>query len=330
MKRISPAILTIYGFILTAICGCGRNDEPAVSSYSNLPVLQSAHICGQQDDHLNPVRLLFRLDTLYVSYSGMARIDMYTPDLEKIGTLLLDDPVPIFPTDFIVADSELYVCDHSKGVIVVYGRDGEFKDSYGTLPDNTTQLRPFSLAYLGGVLYVGDAGQRKVLAISMADAPGITERGELILTIPNDDDHPIQFPGALDITPDGRMVIGDAGRGRVDVFTCDGRYIYSFDSLPPQPPLAPQGLAMDNITDSSLQDTASFDPSGLRLMGRIHVVDAGAGKIHMFNPLGKYIASYPEGESLQKPSDIAIDKTRRRVYVAEPVKGRILMYRYGE
>jgi len=328
MHKIS-AVFLISVLLMPILTGCGRGEKAAISSYSSIPVLQSSLVFGE-NEHLNPVKLLFRFDTLYVSYSGMAQIDMYTPDLVKVGSIPLNDPVPVFPTDFFVADSELFVCDHAKGVIVVYTRDGEFKESYGTLPDNTTQLRPFALIYLGGVLYVGDAGQRQVLAISMADAPGITETGELILTIPGDDIHPIQFPAALEITPDGRMVIGDAGKGRVDVFTCDGRFIYSFDSLPTQPPLMPQGLAMDNIVDPSLQDSASFDPSGLRSLGRIHVVDAGTGKIHMFNPVGKYIASYPDGKPLQKPSDIAIDKTRRYVYVAESGTGRILLYRYGE
>lgn len=324
--RIIPAPLLASALLLLIIIGCGHKEESAIAEYSKPPVFETDYLCGE-NEHLNPVRLLFRLDTLYVAYSGMARIDMYTPEMARIGTIPLDDPVPVFPTDFVVADSELFVCDHAKGVIVVYDRNGKFKDSYGTLPDNTTQLRPFVLAYLGGVLYVGDAGQRKVLAISMADAPGITERGELILKIPNDDTHAIAFPSALSITPDGRMIIGDAGRGRIDVFTCDGRYIYPFDSLPGSK-LLPQGMAFDNVVDPSLQDSTSFDPSGLNNLGRIHVVDA-AGKIHMFNPVGKYIGAYPEGEPLQKPSDIAIDRAGRRIYIAEPSTGRILIYRYG-
>jgi hypothetical protein len=311
--------------------GCGGGKEAGDSSYKIPPVFQAAHVIGSEEVPLNPVRLSFRLDTLYVSYSGKPQIDIFTPDLDRIGSIMLNDPEPVFPTDFVVADSELYVCDHARGTIVVYDRFGRFRESYGTLPDNTTKLRPFALEYLGGVLYVGDAGQRQVLAISMSDAPGITERGELILSFPNDNSaHAVGFPSALLVTLDGRMIIGDAMQGKLEAFTCDGRYIYPFDTVVTESPMAPQGFAVDNIIDPSLQDSASFDPSGLRSIGRIHLVDTNAGQIHMFNPVGKYIASYPESGTLEKPSDIAIDTARRRVYVAEPVSGRIMVYRYGE
>lgn len=331
MKRLFPVILAACLPVLAVMTGCGGEKETADSSYNILPEFQSAHIIGSEAEPVNPVRLQFRHDTLYVTYSGRSQIDMYTPNLDKIGSIALNDPEPVFPTDFVVSDSEIYVCDHARGAVVVYDLSGRFRDSYGTLPDNSTRLRPFALAYFGGVLYVGDAGQRKVLAISMADAPGITERGELILTIPNENSaHSIGFPSALLVTPDGRMIIGDAMRGTVEAFTCDGRYVYPFDTVPGNTLMAPQSFAVDNVIDPSLQDSASFDPSGLRGIGRIHLVDTNAGKIHMFNPVGKYIGSYPEGRTLDKPSDAAIDTARRRVYVAEPADGRINIYRYGE
>lgn len=329
---MTPKLFTLFlsALVLSmALSGCGSDIDPVVSSYKNHPVLQATHLPGNQDEHLTPVRLLFRQDTLYVAYTGLAQIDLFTPDLVKIGSIPLADPEPVFPTDFAVTDSAIFVCDHSKGIIVVYDRSGNFQESYGKLPDNATSLRPFSLFYFGGVLYVGDAGQRRVLAISMADAPGITERGELILTIPQDSAHSLGFPSALLVTPDGRMLVGDAGRGGIEAFTCDGRYIYPFDSVPTEFLMAPQGFAIDDIIDPSLQDSSSFDPSGLRGIGRIHMVDAIAGQIHMFNPVGKYIASYPD-TAMKKPSDITIDITGGRVYVAEPGTGRILIYRFGD
>jgi hypothetical protein len=60
------------------------------------------------------------------------------------------------------------------------------------------------------------------------------------------------------------------------------------------------------------------------------VVDAKNGRVHMYNPLGSFIAAYPEGQALAGPSDIAIDRGRRRIYVTDPPAHRILIYRYGE
>ncbi len=328
IKCLAPVFTALI--IVSILSSCGGEDTTVESSYTNLPVLESTYLAGGEGRQLSPVRLFLKDDTLYVAYTGVARIDLFDKALNSIGSIPLDDPELVYPTDFIVADSEIFVCDHAKQIIVVYDRDGDFLESYGKLPDNMTQLRPFSLAYLGGVLYVGDAGQHGVLAISMTDAPGITEKGELILTIPMDSAFAIGFPSALLITVDGRMLIGDASNGEVKAFTCDGRYIYPFDSVKTKFRMAPQGFAIDNIIDPCLQDTTSFDPSGLRGIGRIHMVDAVAGQIHMFNPVGKYIASYPAGDLLDKPSDIAIDTDSNRVYVAEPVTGRILVFRYGD
>jgi hypothetical protein len=323
-------ILSIFLIVALSLSGCGQKETPAESSYSGLPILENAFLIGTPENHPNPVRIQVKNDTLYVAYTSMARIDLFDRDLKPIGSIPLDDPEPVYPTDFVIADSAIFVCSHARQIIVVYDRNGNFRESYGKLPDNITRLRPFSLAYLGGVLYVGDAGQRGVLAISATDAPGITERGELILTIPMDSAYAIAFPSALLITVDGRMVIGDASTGEVKAFTCDGRYIYPFDSVRTEFRMAPQGFAIDDIIDPSLQDSSSFDPSGLRGIGRIHMVDAIAGQIHMFNPVGKYIASYPDKDFIEKPADIAIDTDNNRVYVAEPVTGRILVYRYGE
>ena len=60
------------------------------------------------------------------------------------------------------------------------------------------------------------------------------------------------------------------------------------------------------------------------------MVDGFNGQIHMFNPLGRYLASYPADARLAGPAGIAVDRAGRRVYVADPPTGRILVYRYGE
>ncbi|MEE9555475.1 MAG: hypothetical protein V3W18_14410 [candidate division Zixibacteria bacterium] len=316
----------IAAIIFSALlAGCGDDNK---GEYSSLPVFERAVTSAIDSDTLQPARLKFFNDTLFVSYVGDSRIDLFTPDLERIKTIDLLDPEPVFPTTFDISDSSIFLTDHAKHIMAVYDRDGSFLDSFGTLPDGKTTLSPFALAYFGGVLYVSDIHLGKVLAVSMVNVSELTEIGELILTIPSDSARTIKFPSAIMITFDGRLLAGDAGTGEVNVFTCDGRYIYSFEDAETAKMMAPMGFAMDNIVDPSMQDSLSFDPSGIRKFGRYHVVDANNGAVHMYNPLGRYIASYPTDKSLVKPSDIAIDRKNGKIFIADPQSKQILIYRY--
>jgi len=213
---------------------------------------------------------------------------------------------------------------------VIYDRGGKLRSSFGFLPDQVTRISPLAIDFYGGVLYAADIALRKVLAISMADAPGITEPGELILSIPHDTAVTLGFPSAVMVTPDGRLLVGDAENGLVRVFTCDGRAVYTFDTLSAERVPAPLAFAIDDIMDPALQDSSTFDPSGVRNLGRIHVVDGNNSVVHMFNPLGRFLSTYPADSMLVRPSDIAIDRQENRIYVADPRAKRILVFRYQD
>lgn len=322
--RISLVAITL--FMLISVSCIKKKIEPG--GFQAAPTLLRTNVLNLDDDTLRPVRLRLYHDTLFVSYRGLPRIDMYDSSLTKIGSIELTQPDSVYPTNFHLTDSLLIVADHAQHVVVVYDRAGNLITSFGTLPDGVTPLSPFSVYCYGGVAYIGDATLQKVMAISITNAGEVTEMGELILTIPNDTLHRIRFPSMVYVTYDGRLIAGDAGDGDVKVFTCDGRYIYAFDPVTTAAPMAPQGIAMDNVRDPSMLDSTSFDPSGVRHMGRFHIVDANNRQVHMFNPLGKYVASYSVGDPDGRPSDIAIDRRRNRIYIADPEAGAILTYEY--
>jgi len=315
-------ILILTGF------ACENNNQPA---YDTPPVFIK-EAGGNYFDSLGfkPVRICLFDDTLFLSYTSESKIDLFTINFEYIKTIDLIDPEPVFPTNFVVDDSLIIVADHTKGALVIYDRNGNFLDSFGLLPDLKTRMSPFGLAFHRGVIYSGDAALRQIMVISYSDAPGVTEKGELILSFPHDSANYLGFPSALLVTYDGRLLVGDAAKGKISTFTCDGRFIYDFDSLPDYKNMAPLVIAMDRLIDPSMQDSSVFDPSGIRIMGRFHITDGNNNVIHMYNPLGKYVGSYPENDRLTKPSGIAYDTKRKLIYIADPGAGKIFVYRMIE
>jgi sugar lactone lactonase YvrE len=310
---------------LVMMGGCAE-DKPI----SARPVLVRSVALTDGATALQPVRLQVVGDTLYVSYQGVPRLDAFTLDLERIGSIDLSRPEPVSPSAFSVSDSQIVVCDHARGVVVMYDRRGRFVDSFGRLPDEKTRLSPLAMATFDNVAYVADMALKRVLAVSMASDSSVVDRGELILQIPGEGEDALGLPSAVFVTPDGRLLVGDAGEGRIRVFTCDGREIYAFGAVAGGAKIAPQGFAVDDVLDPSLEVEGSFDPSGVREMGRIHVADGRAGVVHVYNPLGEHILSYPDDGRLDGLSDIAISRAARRIFVADSRARRIHIFSYGD
>ena len=309
--------------------GCSTEPRTPEELYSSAPQWSHELVLTDGADTLSPVRIHIDAESLFVSYRDLHRLDVFTLSGELIRQINLVRPEVVYPSSFVVLDSELVVVDHARKMIVMYDRGGAYINSFGLLPDHETSLSPFAVTEYGGVLYVTDLSLRKVLAISNTDAEGITERGEMILSFPNDPALRLGFPSATYVTIDGRLLVGDAGDGDVEVFTCDGRHVYSFDHLETKRRMAPQAFASDNLADPTTIDSTTFDPSNIRSMGRVHVVDGNNAQVHMYNPLGAHIASYPTDSTLSKPTGIAVELWSRTIYVADPVRKRIFVYHYG-
>lgn len=322
-------ITFVFVAILSSLC-CDTEQTRPELNYSTVPTLDTFHYIIEDTDTLKPLRLQLYNDTLYIIYSGIPRIDLFDLELNKLNSIPLTDLDTVFPTSFDIYDSTVLITEHNKHRIILYDRDGKVKTSFGTLPDSMTSLSPFNIIQYGGVAYVSELRTGSVMAISIVDAGEITEIGELILTIPSDTTYRIGFPSALKITPDGRLLVGDALDGEINVFTCDGQYIYNYDSIPHIKNIEPQAFAYDNIIDPDLLklDSNSFDPSGIRYIGRTHVADPKNALIHMFNPNGKYINSYPTDSSLNKPGGLVIDKKSNRIYIADPALQKLFVYKY--
>jgi hypothetical protein len=324
--------LVLLAGLVLALAGC--SSQPAPDAYGSAPVALGEVSPEHGGVALSPVRLTVDADTLWVCYRSMPMIEAWALDsgdgIERARSVSLQEPEPVIPTSLVVTDTSFVVTDHARGMVLEVGRGGGIVHSFGTLPDGATKLSPLSVAEHQGVLYVADISVRRVLAIGLGRSEGTRDAGELILTIPHRDADELGFPCAVYVTPDGRLLVGDAKSGAVEVFTCDGRAIYKFDPVPGLPAIAPQGFAQDTVIDPGKQDPTSADPSGVRLQGRFHIADSASGQVHVYGSLGAHVLSYPADGSLTGPSDVAVHAASRRIFVADPGSGRIMIYRYAE
>ncbi len=326
---VSVMPLLLVTFIML---GCDSNEQSAPETgFHAIPQLIGEHQFTEGDEILIPTRMQIYYDTLFVAFKDQPFIDMYTTDFKRLGRIGLVDPETVVPTEFYVTESMLVVISHSRGMVILYDRSGALITSFGTQPDGVTPLMPYSVFCYGGVAYISDISLKGIMAVSLTDAKDITEVGELILVIPSDTTYRIGFPSALIVTIDGRLISADANDGKVKVYTCDGRYVYDFDSLTtPKIPMI-HGFAYDDVSDPSLIDTTVFDPSNIHTHGRIHTLDPNNRQVHMFSTLGKYVASYPnDSEVFERPSDIVIDFLGNQVFVADPVQEKLLIFGYQE
>ncbi|MEN8008597.1 MAG: hypothetical protein ABFS42_16430 [Candidatus Krumholzibacteriota bacterium] len=316
------AWIVMGGCLALLTPGCAQDEYTRAPEFERLVQLDENH------PGLEPTRLQILGDSLFVSFNGLPRLEVFDLDLNRLGAVDLKAPEPILPTSFAVTDSQILVTDHGKGIVARFDRQGQYLDSFGTLPDGVTRLAPIAVTCFAGMAYVADMNQKRVLAISLNTITDIIETGEMVLTIPGENESPVGFPSTVFVTDDGRLLVGDAAKGLVRVYTCDGRSIYEFDPVPGLMKMAPQGFAVDGRIDPSVQDEHSADPSGIRNQGRLHLVDGYNGRVHMFSPLGRYLASYPEESRLSGPAGIAVDRPGKRIFVTDPPAGRILVYRY--
>ncbi len=318
-------LVVIFIFFVILLISCGKKQK--VDYYSKVPTLVNTKLFENGDQ---PNRIRNFRDTLYISYLNKPAIDIYDLNLNFISSIPLTHLDSVYPTSFYVEDSFIVVTEYNKNRVILYTRDGKVINSFDTMPDNVTKLFPYDVTVNRGVAYITDIRQRSVLAVSLVNAENITELGELILTIPKDTAHKIQFPSAVTVTNDGRLYVANAGMGTIDVFTCDGNYAYQFDSVSTVSKLRIKAFAYDNMIDLKLleEDKTSFDPSGIRSQGRLHALDAENQQIHIFNPIGKYINSYPKDSLFLNPSGIAVDIIQRQIYVTDSKASKIFVFAF--
>lgn len=305
-------------------------DKLPTTNYNELP-----HFVGTLNVNINspnerPFGLALYKHNLLVSFAGSDRIDEYSETLNLIRTINPLSKEKASFTGIDVCDNRIFIADNYSGNFLILNyQDGKVVSEFGFLPDQNTKLNCFGVKYYLNNLYITDNKLNKIFVVSLETIPNVKDEYELILSFPNNSNRVnIEFPAFLNITADGRLIITEVGNKSIKAFTCNGRFAHEFD-LTNAPILnAPMGIGFDSNKSEeiiSLSDSI-FNPSGIFEQGRIHITDAFSSRVLTFNQFGKYLFSY--GEQLKEPNGIAIDTTRRLIFIADSELIGIAIYKY--
>ena len=340
--RLTRAHATIAGALLAAtVLGFGLAhfsrsviDRAAAieapTRFDQPPVFVGLQSVAEGTD-LKPFALALNEGRLLVSYLSSDRIDEYTDRLQLRRSLHLLGNAPASITGLAVEGDRIYATDFRTGdLLFAEYESGKLLQSYGWLPNHEKRMKALGVSFYKDNLYVSDVASSRMLAIGALAEKDVRDEGELIMGFPNGrpGEFELKYPTASMVTPDGRLLVSDAGTKEVKAFTCSGRSAHRFEREGEAALRVPMGIAMDNLPSPELLEIAAkvFDPSDVNKQGRIHVVDAEQARIKVFNALGKYVLTY--GEELRQPNGIAIDMKRRLIFVSDALLRAIAVYKY--
>lgn len=302
---------------------------------------QSPIFLGSIKCNLKPLSLSLYRNRLYVSYRGSSRVDVFSPKGEYIRSITLLEETQ--PRTISVGKEKIFVADKT-GEVRIFSTKGEFLNFYRFLPEKQAKIKALSVSFNKDQLYVADSGLPGVLVISEVTIYGpvekgepvvLTEEGELILTIPEKRFRPrwvtkewdLENPSYALISPDGRVLVSDTVLDIVKVYTCTGMYAYSFEEIKDglEKPLS---MAYDGLLNPEYEEEeGSFDPSGIREHGRVHVVDKARNEVFVYTTTGNFLFSYGQNK-LSSPNGIAVDTEHRLIFIADTGNQRITVWGY--
>jgi predicted membrane-bound mannosyltransferase/DNA-binding beta-propeller fold protein YncE len=220
----------------------------------------------------------------------------------------------------VAADGSIYVADGFNHRVQKFTAKGEYVMSIGTPSGPVTNPpegafnEPWGVAAAAdGSIYVADTWNHRIQHFK-ADGTFINSWGALGDTGGQATGNEGLFYGPRSVVVDanGRVLVGDTGNKRIQVFDKDGKFITQFGG---------GGLDQGRLDEPV---GVAVDPQG-----NIVVADTWNGRVQVFDANGQSIAAWDIDGWLDKATVgkpyIAVD-AQSRVYVADEVSQRILVF----
>lgn len=271
---------------------------------------------------LTPCAVAITGDSLYLSFVGSSRINVYSADLKLVKQIQLERPEVVVPTSMAVTDSFLIVADSVKQTVVLYDRDGYYQNSSGWYPQQVGRISPTHLSANLGMLLLIDSGLRRVAVISLIDRQPFYTFLELVKFIPDKSLVPLPAPSCAILTPDSNVWIGDRTLGRGFIFAPSGKILSELEQ--------PQLSKIASPADFALSwwNSPSAGPPAISNLqvARIHMLDREAGKVFVYDLNGRLTLVYPRDRLLNQPTSIAVNQHRRQIYIAESTSKEVTVF----
>jgi hypothetical protein len=226
----------------------------------------------------------------------------------------------------------------------VFDRDGGYVNSVAWYPGRKARLRPTQLATDGRLLTVIDPKAAQVAVISLITFQPFYDFLELIDLIPGEDRTHLQTPTAAIIAPEGSIWIADqSGRGLI--YSPTGDFVNELEPPTKTRITSPVAFAVafsdagagkvvigydvlrrDNEATVRPQDvlTNIQQPDQIRM----HLLDKASGKVYVYDLTGCLKLVYPQDRDLQQPTSIAINSSRRQIFITESGTQSITVFGY--
>lgn len=166
-------------------------------------------------------------------------------------------------------NGDIAVADAAKHRIVVYGRDGGFKASFGIAGSQPGQLQaPCAVAFLAnGLILVSDTGNNRLQTFDRS--------GRFIhaFGVPGHAAGQLNKPTGVAIAPTGEVFVADSGNNRIQVFSLAGAHLRSFGT---------QGKGPSQF---ELPYDVAIHPDG----NEIAVADYGNHRVQVFDTQGRFL-----------------------------------------
>lgn len=157
-----------------------------------------------------------------------------------------------------------------------------------------------------------------------------------------------EAPTAISVDSNGNIFVADTGNGRIEKFSSNGTFLTSIGRFE-----APSGIAIDHAGNIYVTEIGSkhriqkLRPDGTPIAkwapglygprkiavgpdDSIYVADSGRNRIVKLSPDGRLLATWgSEGSGdgqFQGLTSVTVDPTANKVYVADPMNGRIQVF----